>query len=79
VFDLRYNEILHSATQMLVARGSSAGQAVHQAQALIYGMVQRQAAMKAFIDNFRLLGVIFLIVAPLMVLMKRTAPGHHES
>jgi len=43
-FDLRYNEMLHAATGMLIARGSSASQAVHQAQGLIYGMVQREAA-----------------------------------
>jgi DHA2 family multidrug resistance protein len=77
-FDLRYNEMLHAATQMLIARGSSASQAVHQAQGLIYGMVQREAAMQAFIDAFRLLGIIFLVIAPVMALMKRTAPGHHE-
>jgi DHA2 family multidrug resistance protein len=77
-FDLRYNEMLHAATQLLIARGSSASQAVHQAQGLIYGMVQREAAMQAFIDSFRLLGVIFLVIAPVMALMKRTAPGHHE-
>jgi len=70
--------MLHAATGMLIARGSSASQAVHQAQGLIYGMVQREAAMQAFIDAFRLLGVIFLVIAPVMALMKRTAPGHHE-
>jgi DHA2 family multidrug resistance protein len=77
-FDLRYNEMLHGATQMLVARGSSASQAVHQAQGLIYGMVQREAAMQAFIDCFRMLGIVFLAVAPVMALMKRTAPGHEK-
>jgi len=77
-FDLRYNEMLHAAAQMLIARGSSASQAVHQAQGLIYGMVQREAAMQAFIDTFRLLGVIFLVIAPVMALMKRTAPGHDK-
>jgi MFS transporter, DHA2 family, multidrug resistance protein len=75
-FDQRYNETLHGAAQMLIARGSSASQAVYQAQGLIYGMVQREAAMLAFVDAFRLLGVIFLVVAPVMALMKRTAPGH---
>ena len=77
-FDPRYNEMLHGAAQMLIARGSSASQAAHQAQGLIYGMVQREAAMLAFIDTFRMLGVIFLVIAPVMALMKRTAPGHHE-
>ena len=77
-FDQRYNEMLHGAAQMLIAHGSSASQAAHQAQGLIYGMVQREAAMLAFIDAFRMLGVIFLVIAPVMALMKRTAPTHHE-
>ena len=76
VFDMRYNEMIHAAGQMLVGRGSNAVQAAHQAQGLIYGMVQREAAMKAFIDNFRLLGIVFLVIAPVMAMMKRTAPGH---
>ncbi len=78
VFDQRYNEVLHAATAMLTARGSSPTDAAHQAQGLIYGMVQREAAMLAFTDAFRILGFIFLVIAPVMALMKRTAPTHHE-
>ncbi len=76
VFDRHYNDILQSAAHLLMMRGSSASQALHQAQALVYGMVQREASMQAFIDAFRLLGMVFLIIAPVMALMKRTAPGH---
>ena len=75
-FDHRYGEMLHSAGQMLIAHGSSASQAANRAQALVYGMVQREAAMNAFIDNFRTLGIIFLAVAPVMALMKRTGHRH---
>jgi DHA2 family multidrug resistance protein len=74
-YDQRYGEMLHSASQMLVARGSSASQAAHQAQYLIYGMVQRESMMKAFIDNFWLLAVIFLALAPVMLLMRRISAG----
>ena len=76
-FDQRYNDVMQAATRMLISRGSSASQAAHQAQALVYGMLQREAAMKAFIDNFRLLGVIFLLIAPLMLLMK--SAHRHDS
>ncbi len=37
-------------------------------------MVQQQSMMKAFVDNFWLLGVIFLAVIPLMLFVKRVAP-----
>jgi len=74
-FDFRYNEMLRAAAGMLTTRGASASQAAGQAQGLVYGMVQQQAAVKAFIDAFWLLGLIFLAIAPVMALMKRTAPA----
>ena len=78
-FDNRYREALNGATQMLIAKGSSATQASHQAHALIYGMLQRESAMKAFIDAFWLLGITFLALAPLMLLMKKRAAGRKEA
>jgi hypothetical protein len=40
-------------------------------------MVQQQAAMVAFVHVFRLLGIIFLLLLPLVMLMRRPrgAPG----
>jgi hypothetical protein len=38
-------------------------------------MLYRQSHMLAFVDVFRLLGVMFLIIIPLMFLMKKTRPG----
>ena len=38
-------------------------------------MVQRQAAMVAFVDTFRAMAVVFLLVLPLLLVMKR--PKHH--
>jgi DHA2 family multidrug resistance protein len=49
---------------------------------MIYGTVQRQAAMLAFIDDFKMLGVIFLAVLPVLLLLKKpsrqagSAPVH---
>jgi hypothetical protein len=37
-------------------------------------MVQQQAAMQAFIDTFRALGLVFLAVLPLLLIMKK--PRH---
>jgi len=42
-----------------------------QANAMIYGTIQRQAVMLAFLDNFKMLGVIFFLVLPILVLMKK--------
>jgi hypothetical protein len=37
--------------------------------------VERQAAMLSFIDVFRLLGIVFLLTLPLVVLMKSPRVG----
>jgi hypothetical protein len=33
--------------------------------------VQRQAAMLAFIDNFKMLGVVFFAIIPVLLLMRK--------
>jgi hypothetical protein len=73
--DPAYQQALEGARQMLMTQGASAADALAQAQGLLYGMMQRQAAMKAFIDNFWMMGMIFLAMIPLMFFMRRTAPG----
>ena len=42
-----------------------------RAYAAIYGMVQRQASMVSFVTIFRLLGLVFIVLIPLVLLMKR--------
>jgi DHA2 family multidrug resistance protein len=69
-----YRQLVQDAAGMLVQQGQNLGLATKQAQALVYGMVQRQAAMLSFVDNFWIMGVIFLCAIPLMFLMKKTRP-----
>jgi len=38
--------------------------------------VQRQAAMLAFIDDFKMLGVVFFAVIPVLLLLKK--PGRQS-
>lgn len=38
---------------------------------LIYGEIQRQALMMAFLDDFRLIAIIFFLLTPLVFLMRR--------
>jgi hypothetical protein len=38
-------------------------------------MVQRQASMVSFVGLFQLLGIIFLVIIPLVLLMKRPGKG----
>ena len=59
----------------LTAAGSSAAQAAAQSNGLVYRMVQRQSSLLAYVDNFRMLALIFLLLVPLMFLMKKSKPG----
>ncbi|HEY7791908.1 MAG TPA: DHA2 family efflux MFS transporter permease subunit [Vicinamibacterales bacterium] len=54
-----------------VAAGSDPVTAMHRAQAALFGMVQRQAAMMSFIEIFWWFGLFFFAVLPLIFLMRR--------
>jgi DHA2 family multidrug resistance protein len=60
---------------MFLATGSGPGLADGRAYAAVFGMVQQQAAMRAFIDVFLIVGVIFLGMIPLVLIMKRPQAG----
>jgi len=55
----------------LIAAGSTTAHAMSQAYGRVYGLVLRQSAMLAFIDDFKMLGVIFLAVIPALTFMKK--------
>jgi DHA2 family multidrug resistance protein len=58
-----------------MASGADIVTATDRAYAALSGMVQRQAAMVSFVGLFQSLGFIFLIVIPLVLLMKRPRAG----
>jgi DHA2 family multidrug resistance protein len=71
------------ARSMFLARGSDWATATTQAYGVLSGMIQRQAAMIAFIDIVHLLAAIFIVAIPLVFIMKRPKgpvtppPGAH--
>ena len=70
-----YHNTINGSQAKLIAAGSSVSQAAQQAQGLVLGNVQRQAAMLAFLDNFKLLGVVFFAVIPILLLLKKPKLG----
>ena len=70
-----YQNMVASLTSAYTAAGSSAAGAAARAQGMIYGIVQRQAAMLSFLDDFKLLGVVFFAIIPIFFLMKRPKMG----
>ena len=70
-FSAAYHNTLNGTQAKLIAAGSTAGHASAQAHGMIYNAVERQAVMLAFIDNFKMLGVVFFAVIPILVLMRK--------
>ena len=66
---------VHGLAHSLVGHGTNPADAQQQAYAVVQNMVERQATMLAYIDNFHTLGYIILAMIPLVFLMKRTKAG----
>jgi DHA2 family multidrug resistance protein len=74
-FDPAYRQALAGAAATLRAGGSTAPDAAAQAQGMIYGTMVRQSNMLAFADAFWVMGTLFLLIIPLMLLIKKVKPG----
>ncbi len=70
-FSAAYHNMLNGTQVKLIAAGSTAAHAGAQAHGMIYNTIQRQAVMLAFIDNFKMLGVVFFAVIPILVMMRK--------
>ena len=66
-----YHNALYDIELRLISMGSTAAHASAQAQAMVYGTIERQAAMLAFLDDFKMLGIVFLTVIPILMLLKK--------
>jgi DHA2 family multidrug resistance protein len=60
-----------AARSGFLASGSDWTTATQRAYAALFGSVSQQATMVSFVTLFRLLGIIFLLLVPLILLMKR--------
>jgi DHA2 family multidrug resistance protein len=63
-----------SLRQMFQSRGMDLATATRQAYAALFGIVERQASMLSFAKIFFVMGMVFLLVVPLLLLMRR--PRH---
>ena len=54
-----------------VAGGADIVTATDRAYGAMFGMVLRQASIVSFVGLFQLLGIVFIVVTPLVLLMKR--------
>jgi DHA2 family multidrug resistance protein len=62
-------------TNGLIAAGTDTVTATQRAYMMLNGILFRQASMVSFVMLFRLLGVIFLLMIPLVFIMRRPKRG----
>ena len=75
IFDPQTQAMLSQLKAGFVAAGADSVTATNRAYAALSGMLQRQAAMVSFVTIFRGLGLMFLLLIPLVMLMRRPQRG----
>jgi DHA2 family multidrug resistance protein len=61
----------HGLQGAMMARGSDPFLAARQAYVSTWGLIVRQASMLSFVDTFIAMAIVFLLVLPLLFVMKR--------
>ena len=74
-YSAAYHNMINGTQARLVSAGSSLSQANEQAHGLLMSTIQRQSAMLAFVDNFKMLGVVFFAVIPILLMLKKPKSG----
>jgi DHA2 family multidrug resistance protein len=64
-------QFLARAGEASLRSGYDPSTAGHRSLAMLYQMVQRQAALLSFIEAFRIMGFLFLAIVPLVLLMRK--------
>jgi len=75
IYDPLAQSTLSQITQGMIAAGADAVTAAQRAYVILHGMILRQASMVTFVNIYRMLGVLFLAMIPLVLLMRRPAKG----
>jgi MFS transporter, DHA2 family, multidrug resistance protein len=74
-YSTQTNQMLQQLQQAYAAAHASAADALHQAQAQLYAMVQTQAALLSYIDAFWAVSVVLLAMLPLLLLLRKNQAG----
>lgn len=75
-FSAETREMVTALRSAYISAGADATTATERAYAAIWGMVQQQAAILSFLHAFRLLAIGFVLVLPLVLLLRR--PEHQK-
>jgi len=64
-------QALEQARAMFLRGGSDPATASRRALAMLYGAVQQQATLLSFLSVFRLMGILFLLIIPMVFIIRR--------
>ena len=73
-YDPKSRALLGQMEGLMRAHGSGRDLAARQGYQALFGTIERHATMLSYVDVFELLGLIFLVMIPLVLIMKK--PGH---
>jgi DHA2 family multidrug resistance protein len=68
-------QALEQARALFLRGGSDPATASRRALAMLYGVVQQQATLLSFLSVFRLMGMLFLLLIPLVLILRRPKRG----
>ena len=71
VYDASTRAALDTARSALMASGADTAAATQGAQAALFATLTRQASMLSFVGIFRTLGLMFILIVPLLLIMRR--------
>jgi DHA2 family multidrug resistance protein len=74
-YSTQTNQMLQQLQQAYATAHASAADALHQAQAQLYAIVQTQAALLSYIDAFWVVGAVLLAMLPMLLLLRKSRPG----
>jgi MFS transporter, DHA2 family, multidrug resistance protein len=72
-------ERLRQLQSAFAAQGADSATAAQRSHGIMWGMVQQQAAILTFNDVFRLMAIIFLLLVPLVFIMRRPGSGRKQA
>ena len=76
--DVQTLRMLHGLQASFYAHGADTVTASRKALGAIYGMVQAQASMLAFVEAFWIMGVLFLLMLPLLPVLQYSKPAREQ-
>lgn len=75
-FDAGYRAMMSRLSEGFLTQGATVAEASAKALATLSSIIQKQAMLLAFLDDFQCLGIIFLAVVPFVFVMRGGLPGH---